>query len=140
MAKMTSDERETYLSELHVGVIGVERPDRAPLVVPIWYWYEPGGEVVLWTEADSIKLKLIRDAGRFAITAQDEQPPYRYVTAEGDVTGIEPATDEAVRKIAIRYLGDEEGNQFTDQNLTDTSVLIRMRPTRWLSTDYTKEG
>jgi hypothetical protein len=30
--------------------------------------------------------------------------------------------------------------QFTDQNLTDTSVLIRMRPTRWLSTDYTKEG
>jgi nitroimidazol reductase NimA-like FMN-containing flavoprotein (pyridoxamine 5'-phosphate oxidase superfamily) len=140
MAKMTSDERETYLSELHVGVIGVERPDRAPLVVPIWYWYEPGGEVVLWTEANSVKFQLIRDAGRFAITAQDEQLPYRYVTAEGDVTGIDPATDEAVRKIAIRYLGEEAGNQFADQNLTDTSVLIRMQPTRWLSTDHTKEG
>jgi hypothetical protein len=47
-----------------------------------------GGEVLLWTESESLKHKLIRDASRFANTAQDEQPPYKYVTAEGDVTGI----------------------------------------------------
>lgn len=139
MPKMTNDEREHYLAGLHVGVIGVERPDRAPLTVPIWYGYQPGGEVLLWTEAESVKLKLIRDAGRFSITAQDEQPPYRYVSADGDVTGIEPATDDVVRSIAVRYLGEQEGNTFTDENLTPTSVIIRMRPTRWLSTDYSKE-
>ncbi|CAA0138354.1 Uncharacterised protein [Mycolicibacterium vanbaalenii] len=138
MAKMTGDEREQYLADVHVGVISVERPGRAPLAVPIWYGYRPGGEVLLWTEADSVKHKLIRDAGRFAITVQDEQPPYKYVTAEGDVTGIGPADDAEVRAIAVRYLGAEAGGQFTDENLTPTSVLIRMRPQRWLSTDYSK--
>jgi PPOX class probable F420-dependent enzyme len=139
VAKMSSAEREQYLADLHVGVIAVERPDRAPLSVPIWYWYQPGGEVWIWTEAGSVKDNLIRSAGRFAITVQDEQPPYKYVTAEGDVTSIGPAVDADVRQIAVRYLGEAEGGQFTDQNLTPTAVVIRMRPQRWLSTDYSKE-
>lgn len=138
MAKMTSDEREQYLSELHVGVIAVERPGRAPLAVPIWYGYEPGGEVLLWTQADSMKHRLIRDAGRFTITVQDERPPYRYVTAEGEVTAIEPAEDAEVRAIAVRYLGEQDGGRFADENLNSGSIVIRMRPQRWLSTDYSK--
>ncbi|MBI5340654.1 PPOX class probable F420-dependent enzyme [Mycobacterium sp. BK558] len=138
MATMSSTEREQYLADVHVGVVAVERPGRAPLAVPIWYGYRPGGDVLLWTEADSVKHKLIRDAGRFSLTVQDEQPPYRYVSAEGDVTGIGPAEDAEVRALAVRYLGEEAGNQFTDENLTSTSVVIRMRPQRWLSTDYSK--
>ncbi|KWX20211.1 pyridoxamine 5'-phosphate oxidase family protein [Mycolicibacterium wolinskyi] len=135
---MSEAEREDYLAALHVGVIAVERPDRAPLAVPIWYGYQPGGDVLLWTEAGSVKEKLIRAAGRFSITVQDEQPPYRYVTAEGDVTAIEPAKDAEVRAIAVRYFGEDEGNKFTDENFTETSVIIRMKPSRWLSTDYSK--
>lgn len=138
MATMSSSEREQYLADLHVGVVAVERPGRAPLAVPIWYGYSPGGEVLLWTDADSLKHKLIRDAGRFTLTVQDEQPPYRYVAVEGDVTGIGPADDADMRAIAVRYLGEEAGDQFADQNLTPTSVAIRMRPQRWLSTDYSK--
>ncbi|WP_227999456.1 pyridoxamine 5'-phosphate oxidase family protein [Nocardia australiensis] len=139
MPKMTSEEREAFLAELHVGVIAVERPGRAPLSVPIWYAYEPGGEVVIWTDTGSVKEKLIRVAGRFSITAQVEQPPYRYVTAEGSVTGIEPATADTVRHIAVRYLGEREGAAFADQNLSSGSIIIRMRPERWLSTDYSKQ-
>lgn len=138
MATMTKDEREKYLADVHVGVIAVERPDRAPLSVPIWYGYEPGGEVLLWTEADSVKHRLIRDAGRFAITVQDEQPPYKYVTAEGEVTSVDPAQDVVARAIAVRYLGEQDGGAFTDENMTPTSVIIRMRPQRWLSTDHSK--
>lgn len=136
MAKMSSDEREKFLADVHVGVIAVERPDRAPLAVPIWYGYQPGGEVLLWTESDSLKHRLIRDAGRFAITVQDENPPYRYVTAEGDVTSIGPAEDADVRELAVRYLGADAGDTFTDESLTPTSIAIRMRPVRWLSMDY----
>ncbi|WP_174523733.1 pyridoxamine 5'-phosphate oxidase family protein [Mycolicibacterium novocastrense] len=139
MGNMTTDEREKFLSDVHVGVIAVERRDRAPLSVPIWYGYKPGGDVLLWTEASSLKHRLIKEAGRFSITAQDEAPPYRYVTAEGDVTAIDPAEDADVRELAIRYLGEKEGNAFADQNLTPTSVVIRMRPKRWLSFDYSAE-
>ena len=138
MATMTPAERERYLADVHVGVIAVERPERAPLAVPIWYGYEPGGEVLLWTDADSVKHKLIRSAGRFAITVQDEQPPYKYVTAEGDVTSIARAEAAEVRALAVRYLGEEAGGQFADENLGPSSVVIRMRPQRWLSTDYSR--
>jgi PPOX class probable F420-dependent enzyme len=139
MATMTPDERERFLADVHVGVIAVERPGRAPLSVPIWYGYEPGGEVLLWTDTDSVKYRLIRDAGRFSLTVQDEQPPYRYVTVEGDVVGIDKAEDGEARPVAIRYLGEEAGNAFADQNLSPKSVVIRMRPTRWLSVDYSKD-
>lgn len=138
MAKMTSDEREQYLAGVHVGVIAVERADRAPLAVPVWYGYRPGGEVLRWTESDSLKNKLIRGAGRFFIMTQDEQPLYKYVTAEGEVTGIGPAQEADVRAIAVRYLGEEAGAMFAEQNLTQTSIIIRMRPQRWLSTDYSR--
>lgn len=138
MAKMTRDERELYLAGVHVGVIAVERADRAPLAVPIWYGYRPGGEALLWTESESLKNKLIRGAGRFFITTQDEQPPYKYVTAEGEVTGIGLAQGADVRAIAVRYLGEEAGAMFAEQNLAQTSIIIRMRPQRWLSTDYSR--
>ena len=139
MAKMTGEEREAFLAELHVGVIAVEREDRAPLAVPIWYAYEPGGDVVLWTDAGSVKEKLIRAAGRFTITVQVEEPPYRYVTAEGPVTSIDPADEAIGLAIAVRYLGEEDGRAFAEQSLNPDSVIIRMRPERWLSSDYSKE-
>ncbi|OBF30986.1 pyridoxamine 5'-phosphate oxidase [Mycobacterium sp. ACS1612] len=136
---MTPEDREKFLAEDRVGVIAVERPGRAPLSVPIWYGYHPGGEVLLWTDSGTLKHRLLRDAGRFSITVQDEQPPYEYVTAEGDITGIDAASDADVRPIAIRYLGEDAGNQFTDQNLTPTSIVIRMRPRRWLGVDYSDD-
>ena len=43
------------------------------------------------------------------------------------------------RAVAVRYLGKEGGDEFTDQNFTPDSIVIRMRPQKWLSTDYSKE-
>jgi nitroimidazol reductase NimA-like FMN-containing flavoprotein (pyridoxamine 5'-phosphate oxidase superfamily) len=44
---LSREEREQFLAEPHIGALSVvERPDRAPLTVPIWYQYNPGGE--LW--------------------------------------------------------------------------------------------
>jgi PPOX class probable F420-dependent enzyme len=139
MAKMSNDERERFLADLHVGVIAVERPDRAPLAVPIWYAYESGGEVSIWTTEGTLKDRLIRAAGRFSFSVQDEQPPYKYVTVEGDVTSVGPADETETRKIAIRYLGEEAGNEFADQNHSPSSIVIRMRPERWLSVDYSTD-
>jgi PPOX class probable F420-dependent enzyme len=139
MAKMTGAEREAFLAEVHVGVIAVERQERAPLAVPIWYGYEPGGEVVIWIDNGSVKDKLIRAAGRFALSVQVEQAPYRYVTVEGPVTAIEPATVDTSRPIAVRYLGEEAGTAYAEQKPTGESIIIRMKPERWLSADHSKD-
>jgi len=144
MSTMTSTERENYLADLHVGVIAVERRDRAPLSVPIWYAYEPGGDVVVSSLAGSLKARLITAAGRFSITVQDETFPYRYVTAEGSVVSIETADDASAKAIAVRYLGEEGGNAFAESFAKDhpdaKSLLFRMRPEHWLSVDYSKES
>ena len=144
MPTMTSTERENYLAALHVGVIAVERSDRAPLSVPIWYAYEPGGDVLVSSLTGSLKARLIAAAGRFSITAQDETFPYRYVTAEGSLISTEIADDATMSAIAVRYLGEERGNAFTESFARDhpdaESILFRMRPEHWLSTDYSKES
>ena len=41
--------------------------------------------------------------------------------------------------IAIRYHGEEAGNAFADQTHGPSTFIIRMRPRRWLSFDYSTE-
>ena len=35
--KMDREERETFLADVHVGMIAIEEPGRGALVAPIWY-------------------------------------------------------------------------------------------------------
>jgi nitroimidazol reductase NimA-like FMN-containing flavoprotein (pyridoxamine 5'-phosphate oxidase superfamily) len=39
---MTNEEREAFLADVHVAVISVAEDGHGPLVVPVWYSYEPG--------------------------------------------------------------------------------------------------
>lgn len=140
---MTRTEREEFLAGLHVGVISIAEDGRGPLAIPIWYAYSPGGEVRIVTGADSRKLELLRRAGRFTLCAQDETPPYRYVTVEGPVVAIEPASiEEDERPLAHRYLGPELGDAYVAATTAEPgpgNILVRMLPERWATVDYRKE-
>lgn len=133
---MTEDERQTFLADLHVGVLAVERSDGPPLAVPVWYRYSPGGDVELSTETASVKGRLLRTAGRASLCAQEEDYPYAYVSVEGPVTFSEPDHDTRV-DIASRYLGTEMGKAYVEGTSGD-DVLIRLTPERWFSVDYAK--
>lgn len=135
---MSKWEREVFLSELHVGVFSVAAPGRGPVTAPVWYMYEPGGEVRFCTDKNARKLPLIKAAGRFSLCVQDERPPYKYVTVEGPVVAIDPCGDEVLRPIARRYLGQEEGDAYVASVSDSPSVLVRMRPERWSSADFGK--
>lgn len=48
--QMPQQEREAFLAEPHIGVMSVASVDeRPPLTVPVWYGYEPGGKITLFT-------------------------------------------------------------------------------------------
>jgi len=140
--KMSKDEREAFLADLHVGVIAIEEPGRGPLTAPIWYDYEPGGEVWVLTGPQSRKGKLLAPGKRISLCAQTETPPYKYVSVEGPITSIGPSDkEEHGRPMAHRYLGKEMGDQYTDGGGdSGESVLVKMRPERWLTVDYGKMG
>lgn len=140
---MTAAEREAFLAEPRMGVLSVTDLDgRAPLIVPIWYHYRPGGQVWLSTGTDSRKMELIRAAGRVSLLAQTEQPPYRYVSVEGPVTAIDPARPEERRALAKRYLGPDGANRYLEatKDVADSMVIVRVDPEHWLSRDYAKAG
>ncbi|NGN70498.1 pyridoxamine 5'-phosphate oxidase family protein [Streptomyces sp. A7024] len=104
--------------------------------VPIWYVYEPGGELWILTGNDSAKAKAAASAGRASVMAQRLEPTVRYVTVEGPVT-IEPGTPEQLREVSERYLPPEaveEYIKFSEENLSE-NVVIRLRPEKWLSAD-----
>lgn len=136
---MTAAEREEFLSGVHVGVLAVERAGRAPLAVPVWYDYAPGGELLIWMERDTVKDRSIRAAGRVSLVAQDESLPYKYVTAEGPVVANDsPPTREQALRIAGRYLPEDQATAYVDSALGARSVLVRVRPEKWLSNDQSK--
>jgi len=141
---MTRDEREAFLADVRVGVFSVADEGRGPLTAPIWYAYTPGGEVHIATERQSRKARLLEKGVRISLCVQDESPPYKYVSVEGPIVAIEPSDVERdERPMAHRYLGQADGDRYIESAIGDREpddmILVRMRPERWLTVDYSKE-
>jgi nitroimidazol reductase NimA-like FMN-containing flavoprotein (pyridoxamine 5'-phosphate oxidase superfamily) len=137
---MNQAEREQFLAEVHVGVLSVAQGDgRGPLTIPVWYSYQPGGLVGVSTGRGTRKASAIGAAGRFSLCAQDEQPPYKYVTVEGPAV-IEEAELAERLELARRYLGTEDGDAFMAANpgTPGEEIIIRMTPETWLTADFSK--
>jgi PPOX class probable F420-dependent enzyme len=136
---MTVEEREAFLAGPHVGVLAVARADGPPLAVPIWYGYEPGGDVWMLTDEDSLKGRLLRAAGRASLCAQSEKAPaYAYVSVEGPVTFAPSDRERHARPLAHRYLGRELGDRYFASTEGTEPALVTLRPERWFTVDYAK--
>ena len=136
---MSSSERERFLSALHVGIISIPRATKGPLTVPIWYDYQPGGELLVIADADSIKGKLLKKASRISLCAQTETAPYQYVSVEGPFT-TRPSTQEELLAMAVRYLGEEQGKAYAENSAGggEGSIVVAIAPETWFSVDYNK--
>jgi PPOX class probable F420-dependent enzyme len=139
MTKMSAKEKQDFLADVHIGVLAINDPSHGPLTVPLWYGYEPGGDVWFLTGPTSRKGKLLKKGARVSLCAQTESPPYKYVSIEGPVIAIEPADREKHgRPMAQRYLGKKMGDQYVDRGSSEESVVVRVRPEQWLAVDYGK--
>jgi PPOX class probable F420-dependent enzyme len=137
---MSRAEREAFLADVHVGVLTVSDGEgRGPLATPVWYMYQPGGQVSLTTGGESRKARAIAAVGRFSLCAQDEALPYKYVTVEGPAV-IQPVELADRVAIARRYLGAERGDAWIAANPDIDSVVIRMTPEHWQTADFGKAG
>ena len=138
MTALTRLEREQFLAEPHVAALSVDGGEgRAPLSVPIWYQYEPGGDIWIITGFGSRKQRLIDAAGRFSLMVDTVEPKLKYVSVEGPVLDTAPATIELLREISARYLPPEKVEGYVDFAWKNhgEQVIIRLRPERWVSSD-----
>jgi nitroimidazol reductase NimA-like FMN-containing flavoprotein (pyridoxamine 5'-phosphate oxidase superfamily) len=138
--KMSTSERETYLADVHVGVISIEREDAPPLSAPIWYDFRPDTGLWVITDAASEKGRALQAAGRFTLVAQSEEPPnYSYVSVEGPIVEVSEADREKdSRPMAHRYFGPALGDMYIEGESDSGGRVYTMRPERWRTVDYAK--
>ena len=135
---MSIEERDAFLADLHVGIVAIERKAKAPLTVPIWYDYEPGGDVWMVMSQDSLKGKLLANVDRISLCAQSEQAPYSYVSIEGPFS-ITQRTHDHILHMAVRYLGAELGPQYAAASEGgDDNIVVSITPETWYTADYNK--
>lgn len=136
---MTKAEREAFLAEAHVGVLCLARAGAdAPVAAPVWYGYEPGGDVVIVSGRDHEKTRLARANGRASLCAQTEELPYKFVTVEGPAEVRDESDPDMQRTLAHRYLGVELGDAYLEMTAGEAVSIISIRPERWRTTDFAK--
>src|SRR5258708_26921617 len=139
---MSQEEREAFLAEARVGVLAVASSgEGAPMLTPIWYSYEPGGDVLMTTSGDSAKTALLRAAATASLCVQTETAPYKYVVVEGAVSVSDGVESVWRRGVAQHYLGNELGDMYADATMESepTAVTVRLTPERWHTTDFGKQ-
>ena len=141
---MTPAEREAFLAEVHVAVVTVaDDGSCGPLAIPLWYDYQPGGEIIVVTDGNSRKAQLIRKVGRVTVCAQTQETPYRYASAEGPVTAIEDTiTVEQRWELAVATWATRAPTRYIEatRDITDRMCAVHIRPEHWLTRNYTKTG
>jgi nitroimidazol reductase NimA-like FMN-containing flavoprotein (pyridoxamine 5'-phosphate oxidase superfamily) len=141
---MSPADRDAFLAEPRVGVLGVDDPDdgRAPLTVPIWFVYDPEVGVTVVTSPAGRKGRALDRAGRYTLVVQDEAVPYRYVSVEGPIVSAEPPDAALLRRLAVHYLGERGGGAYADATVERDVRGARayvMRPEHWNTADLRDE-
>ncbi|GAA1712078.1 pyridoxamine 5'-phosphate oxidase family protein [Kribbella yunnanensis] len=143
---MSSAGREAFLAASHVAILSIAQPHgRPPLASPVFYHYEPGGELTFFTNTlgrKTRKADLLATANALSVTVQTEEMPYKYVTIEGAVVKSGPATPDEMEKIAERYMPAEYAQGFVQNEFAhpeSAPVLYTVEPKRWFSSDLSDE-
>jgi len=141
---LSEHDRQEFLAQPQVGVVSVASDDdRPPHTVPVWYAYEPGGNLSFFTNTQGLQSRkdhLIEKAGVLSFSVQHGAMPYKYVTVEGTVVGADrPPSAEQMFAVVRRYLPEDAAQGFVEGELAHPAsrlVLFTIRPDRWLSFDF----
>jgi PPOX class probable F420-dependent enzyme len=116
-----------------VAVLGTYRADGRMLLSPVWHRWRDGGFDV-WTFPDDIKVRHLRRDPRASILVYDHTPPYRGIELRTEPT-LHEGTRDAVREIAVRYLGPDAGEAYVSRTPNEI-VIIRLQPGELRAWDF----
>jgi PPOX class probable F420-dependent enzyme len=126
--RMTDEERDAFLRDpVRPGLLATTRPDGRPHVAPIWYALD-GDTVVFNTGVDTVKGRNLAANGRAAMCVQDDQPPFSFVTVEGQVEIVDDLAEVRRWAAAIggRYMGANRAEEYGDRNGVPGELVVRL--------------
>jgi len=123
---ITVEDLGSFLDEPLVAVLATLRADGSVLLSPIWHEWRDGAFNV-WVEANNVKARHLRRDPRATIVVAESDPPLRGVEVRGSARFIEENVTEIARRIATRYIGEDEAATYADA-LHGTDVIVRIAP------------
>jgi PPOX class probable F420-dependent enzyme len=124
---MTDDERETFLRQANVAVLGTVDARRRPHAAPVWYLYDDG-VFRISTGDGSQKHRNILANPSISLVIDQRALPYLAVMVQGTVDIGPPFSDEDSLRLAVRYLGESLGARYAERTDAEASVSLTIRP------------
>jgi PPOX class probable F420-dependent enzyme len=129
---MLPDEVQRFLAYgTRTAKLATVRADGRPHVVPVWFVLD-GDDIVFTTGTTTVKAAAMRRHPRVALCVDDETPPYAYVTVEGTAT-VDPDAHDVLTwatRIAARYMGADQAEEYGRRNAVPGEALVRVTPTK----------
>lgn len=119
-----------------LAVLATYRRDGTVLLSPVWHEWRDGGFNVV-TSSRNVKAVHLRRDPRASIVVCEHSVPYRGVELRSSSQLVAAGVDDAVRRIASRYLGDEAGAAYAERSEDD--LLIRLEPGDLRAWDFADE-
>jgi PPOX class probable F420-dependent enzyme len=141
MAEMSKKEIRKFLMQgTFTGKLATVKKDGSSHIVPIWFVLNGGNkkssggdDIIFTTNSTSVKAKNIQRDNRVSICVDDQTPPFSFVIVHGTAKIHHYKQDELFRlasKIAQRYMGKDNAEDYGRRNSTQGEVLVRIKPTR----------
>ena len=130
------DELGDLLKQPLLAVLATYRRNGTVLLSPVWHEWSDGGLNIV-TGAGGIKAKHLRHDPRAAVVVCEDVPPYRGLELHATPRLTTDGVAEIGRRIAIRYLGREEGAKYAEEAGDD--LLIRLEPGKLRAWDFSDE-
>lgn len=108
-----------------VAVLATYRQDGNVLLSPVWHEWRNGGFNVV-TSHDDIKARHLRRDPRVSLVVFEHVRPYRGIELRTLARFLPAEAPAALRRIAVRYLGEAEGDAYAAGGADD--LLIRLEP------------
>jgi PPOX class probable F420-dependent enzyme len=127
---MRRDLRPEDLSRLleapKCATLATYRRDGTILLSPVWHEWRDGGFNV-HLGSGGVNARFLRRDPRCSIVVYDDDPPYGGVELRGQARLTNADERAILRRLAVRYLGEQEGNAYADAADWE-GVVLRLEP------------
>ncbi len=136
-AAMSDVELRGFLSQPLIADVVTLKRDGSPQITPVWYDFD-GTYLYFSTTTDRAKARNIKRDNRTSVCIRNEDA-HKVVLFAGIADILDDRDHSGVRRIAARYMAPDKVDGFLS-GLEANRVIVRVKPIRTISWDFTKSG
>lgn len=135
---LSMDQLGEFVREPWCATLATYRADGTVLLSPVWHeWSEGGFNVVIL--ANDVKARHLRRDPRVGLVLAGNSPPYRGIEVSTRASLRADHAADTLERIAIRYLGAEQGKAYARAAAAEALVVVRLEGGRLRTWDFADE-